>query len=162
MASKQFWGVVVTAAFAIAITFTPMPEKWRYPVVVAAWLVMAFAGGGWLNEHRKGAALSTLGKRDKTGQLIERGVVLKNQWLEENTRPRLRTWLWDKAVDDFVRHNFTMAQYDAFRRHLVPVSQIYQIAMIAPRETKSAQFEAAKMIASKVSALESLSKEIRD
>jgi hypothetical protein len=119
MASKQFWGVVVTAAFAVALTLTPMPENWRLPVVISAWIVTAFASGAWVNEHAKTSVLSALKGRNYLDKLVSRGHALGDQWLN-GRRPKLRTEFWYHAVKRFVSHNFSITLNDQFKQHSAP------------------------------------------
>ena len=55
-------GAVLSTAFAIAITVTPVPEQWRKLVVILAWSVCAIAVLGWLFSHlrAKRATISTI------------------------------------------------------------------------------------------------------
>lgn len=134
MPSKQFWSVVVTAAFAVALTFTPMPENWRSPVVIGAWIVTAFAGGAWVTEHTKTSVLSSLEKRKCLDKLISRGHALYDQWLFRK-RPRLRTKLWHHTVKSFVSRNFNMTLNDQFKQYSAPESgTIYKIELAKIKE----------------------------
>src|SRR6266478_456338 len=48
---KPIWGFFLSTAFAIALTITPLPERWRVPTVIAAWSLCAIAAVGWGFSH---------------------------------------------------------------------------------------------------------------
>lgn len=108
----------MTAAFAVALTFTPMPDTWRNAVVITAWIITAFAGGAWVNEHRKASVLSPLKKRERLDELVNRGKTLSDKWLRRES-PRIRTILWKQEVRKFVQHDFSMTMNDQFRQYSV-------------------------------------------
>jgi hypothetical protein len=161
--SKQFWSVVVTAAFAIAITFTPLPESWRLPVVIGAWIITAFAGGAWLNEHRKTSVLSALKKRNCLDNLMSRGNALYDQWLV-GRRPRLRTKLWHYTVKSFVSRNFSMTLNDQFKQYSSPEpATIYKIELAKLKEQLPPTIaESALKISAYLAGLKWIRREIRD
>jgi hypothetical protein len=49
--STSDWGAVVSFAFAVVLTVTPIPEKWRSVVVFAAWFLFLYACIGWGLSH---------------------------------------------------------------------------------------------------------------
>lgn len=163
MPSKQLWGVVVTAAFAVALTFTPMSENWRLPVVISAWIITAFAGGAWVNEHRKTSVLSALEKRNCLDKLMSRGQALYDQWLVRK-RPRLRTTLWHQTVRSFVSRNFNMTLNDQFKQYSVPKGgTIYKIEFAKIKEQLSPKIaESALKISAHLQGLKWIRREIRD
>jgi hypothetical protein len=133
MPSKQLFGVIMTAAFAIALTFTPLPENWRSPVVIIAWRVTAFAGGAWVNENRKTQKdLNPVDKREKLDRLVRRGQHLTGEWVA-GKRPKLRTRLWFSQVDGFVRSNFSVTPYDQFNNYTPNAGAVYSLALEKPK-----------------------------
>lgn len=57
--SKSTLGVVVSTAFAVALTFTGIPERWKTLIVVAAWSVVVLAAIAWFRAHRREAKSNT-------------------------------------------------------------------------------------------------------
>lgn len=51
--SRSSWGVLVATLFAIVTWATPVPERWRYPLLVLAWVAFGLAIIGWLLAHTK-------------------------------------------------------------------------------------------------------------
>jgi hypothetical protein len=49
--SKSTWGVVVSVAFTIVVSVTPISERWRSVIVFIAWLLLLFSSVGWLLAH---------------------------------------------------------------------------------------------------------------
>jgi len=133
MPSKQLWAVIVSVSFAIVLTFIPMPDRWRWPVVVCALLVTAFAGGAWVNETRRTQELKPVDKREKLDRLVRRGQRLTGQWVA-GRRPKLRTWLWFSQVDGFVRSNFSLTFYDQFKNYSPDAGSVYSLALEKPKD----------------------------
>ena len=163
MPSKQFWSVVVTAAFAVALTFTPLPENWRLPVVISAWIITAFAGGAWVNEHRKTSGLSALEKRNYLDKFMSRGHAFGDQWLT-GRRPKLRTELWYHAVERFVSRNFNMTLNDQFKQYSAPKpAAIYKIELAKIKKQLPPKIaESLLKIHGYLHGLESIRTEVRD
>lgn len=134
MPSKQLLAVMVAASFAIGLQFTPMPERWRLPVVIAAWLFFAFAGGAWVNEHRNTRKLPPVDKREKLDRLVLQGERLKDKWVADK-RPRIRTWIWHSEAKRFVKAHFSMTIYDQFIGYMAAPGSLFALALKHPKET---------------------------
>lgn len=117
MPSKQLLAVIVTASFAIGLQFTPLPERWRLPVVSIAWSITVLAGLIWLLEHRRTARLSPIEKRDRLDKWALKGDNLYAQW-QNGKKPKWRSKIWLWSTDSFVKRNFGLAQYDTFIEYL--------------------------------------------
>lgn len=51
--SKTGWGTLVSIAFAVALTFTPLPDNVRLAVVTSAWTLCVSAAIGWFVAHKR-------------------------------------------------------------------------------------------------------------
>jgi hypothetical protein len=93
MPKKQLLGAIVAGAFAVILTFTPLPQQWRVPVLTVAWLVFAFASGAYVNETRRSVVLSPLKKRFRIDQLVGSGQSLIDLWIN-GRKPWIRSRIW--------------------------------------------------------------------
>jgi hypothetical protein len=53
MWKRPVWGLILSTAFAVALTFTPLPEHWRILIVATAWSVCLLATAGWIISNWK-------------------------------------------------------------------------------------------------------------
>ena len=128
MASKSAWTVIVSVAFAIVLTVTPISTAWRVPVVAAAWALFAASLLGWFLSVKR--SLSPIEKRERLDALAKVGNALKDKWLSDKkitSTTKLRTKYWLSSVNRFAKHNFNMAQYDQFTRNQPRPTTIFRI-----------------------------------
>lgn len=130
MPSRQLWSVILSVAFAIVLTVTPIPANSRPYVVTAAWAFFAASLLGWILSQKK--ALSPVDKRDALDKLVQRGQRLTREWTA-GKRPKLRTRLWSSQVDSFVRSNFSMTLYDQFKNYTPEAGSVFSLAMEKPK-----------------------------
>src|SRR5207253_8614065 len=81
---KWIWGAILSAAFAIALTFTPLPEGWRIPVVIAAWSICGIAAIGWVFSQRKDAVIVPRNFEQKVSQWIDAFGLSRKILVNEN------------------------------------------------------------------------------
>ena len=115
MFSKSASTVVVSVAFAIVLTVTPVPSALRVPVVSAAWVLFAASLLGWFLSVKR--SLSPIEKRERLDALAKVGNALKDKWISDKKIvfvTKLRTKHWLASAKTFARHNFNMAQYGQF------------------------------------------------
>ena len=128
MPSKSAWTVVVSVAFAIVLTVTPIPSAWRAPVVSAAWALFAASLVGWFLSVKK--TLSPIEKRERVDALSKVGNALKDKWISDKKITlitKLRTKHWLASAKTFARQNFNMAQYDQFVANSPKPTTVFRI-----------------------------------
>ena len=163
MASKSAWAVLVSVAFAIVLTVTPIPTAWRAPVVAAAWTLFAASLLGWVWSEKR--ALSPIEKRERSDALTKTGNVLKDKCLANEKITfitKLRTKYWLALVNRFAKHNFSMAQYDQFAGHLPRATTIFHIELAKTKAQFPENFEYVYKIFGCLEGLERLRNSIRD
>jgi hypothetical protein len=138
MPSGQLWSVILSVAFAIVLTVTPIPETWRPVVVTAAWTFFVASLIGWLLSQKK--SLSPVEKREKLDGLVRRGEVLAEKWMS-GKQPTIRTWLWLSQVDAFVKTNFSLTLYDQFRSYTADAGSVFASALKKENTGKPGQKE---------------------
>src|SRR5438094_6647194 len=109
MASKSAWAVLVSVAFAIVLTVTPIPTAWRAPVVAAAWTLFAASLLGWVWSEKR--ALSPIEKRERSDALTKTGNVLKDKCLAIERISLITNFgkkYWFALVIRFARNNLTL------------------------------------------------------
>ena len=106
MFSKSAWTVVVSVAFAIVLTVTPVPLALRVLVVSAAWVLFAASLLGWFLSVKR--SLSPIEKRERLDALAKVGNALKDKWISDKKIvfvTKLRTKHWLASAKTFARHN---------------------------------------------------------
>ncbi len=91
---KWIWGAILSAAFAIALTFTPLPEGWRIPVVIAAWSICGIAAFGWIFSHwrekhapRRKQPQPVIVAIDELKSFLYEGEILVGRFQDDSTKP---------------------------------------------------------------------------
>lgn len=128
MASKSAWTVVVSVAFAIVLTVTPIPAAWRVFVVTAAWVLFAASLLGWFLSIKR--SLSPIEKRERLDAIAKAGNAFKDRWLSDQKvtfLAKLRTKHWLGSAKRFAKHNFTMTQYDQFVANTPRPTTVFRI-----------------------------------
>jgi hypothetical protein len=163
MASKSAWAVLVSVAFAIVLTATPIPTAWRAPVVAAAWTFFAASLLGWVWSEKR--ALSPIEKRERSDALTKTGNVLKDKCLENEKITfitKFRTKCWLALVNRFVKHNFSMSQYDQFAGNSPRATTIFHLELAKTKAEFPENFEYVYKIFGCLEGLERLRNSIRD
>src|SRR2546423_1309418 len=82
---KPLSGVVLSTAFAIGLTVTPLPERWRMPVIIVAWSICAVAAFGWGFSRCKDAVIAPSDMERKVSQWIDRLGLSRKILFDEKT-----------------------------------------------------------------------------
>ena len=112
--SKTAWSIPVSTAFAIALTFTPIPDAWRQAVVGTAWAAVVICSIGWYRAHRREASAP---RGSVTLNAIAESVRSR-QAAQSSKQPEFhakRRDVLDKAID-FIREE--RLQLEKKRSHL--------------------------------------------
>jgi hypothetical protein len=108
---KPFWAFVLSTAFAIGLTVTPLPERWRMLVVITAWSICAVAAFGWGFSHWREKRAPTRKQPqpvivaiDELNALLDEGEKLAGRFQADSVKPTFpKVEDWRKRMRDCAR-----------------------------------------------------------